>query len=53
LQTEVARCRSNVLDDGLGGRRGGRIDEHGNLRGCGHQLTQQPEPLCHQFAEKN
>jgi hypothetical protein len=23
----------------------GRIDQHGNPDGCGHQLTQKPEPL--------
>ena len=27
----------------------GRIDEHGNTAGCGHQLTQEFKPLCRQL----
>jgi len=30
----------------------GRIDEHGNASGCGHQLTQQFQPLCHQLGSE-
>ena len=28
----------------------GRIDEHGNASGCGHQLTQEFQPLCRQLS---
>ena len=27
----------------------GRIDEHGHTSGCGHQLTQELQPLCRQL----
>ena len=30
----------------------GRIDEHGDASGCGHQLTQKLQPLCRQLADE-
>ena len=30
----------------------GRIDEHGHTRRCGHQLTQQLQPLCRQLGSE-
>ena len=49
LQPHGARCRFHIPQCGL--RAGGiaRIDEHGHTRGCGHQLTQEFQPLCRQL----
>ena len=50
LQPHGARSRFHVSQRGLGSRSIGRIDEHGNASGSGHQLTQQFQPLCRQLA---
>ena len=36
----------------LGGRSVGRIDEHGNTNGLGHQLVQESQPLGHDLQEE-
>src|SRR5262249_29713672 len=41
-RVHVSQCR-------LGSFGIGRIDEHSNARGCGHQLTQELQPLCGQL----
>src|SRR5262245_35373253 len=48
LQSESARSRVNVSQRGRGSG-SGRINEHRNTRGCGHQLTQQFQPFCYQL----
>ena len=40
---------SNVSQRSLGDRGVGRIDEHGNTSGPGHQLAQEFQPLCRQL----
>ena len=40
----------HVPQRGLGGRSIGRIDEHGNTNGLGHQVMQQPQPLGRHLA---
>ena len=50
LQPHGARSRLHVSQCGLGSRSIGRIDEHGNASGRGHQLAQEFHPLCRQLA---
>ena len=50
LQSHGASSRFHVSQRGLGIRSIGRIDEHGNASGCGHQLAQEFQPLCGQLA---
>ena len=52
LQPHGAPSRFNVSQSSLGGRRKGRIDEHSDTNGTGHQLTQKFQPLCRQFDVK-
>ena len=49
LQPHGARSRFHVSQRDLGVSIG-RIDEHGHSSGCGHQLTQELQPLCRQLA---
>ena len=49
LQPHGARCRLHVSQRGLGSGDVSRIDEHGDTRRSGHQLTQQFQPLCRQL----
>ena len=49
LQPHGAGSRFHVSQRGLGNRSIGRIDEHGHASGCGHQLTQEVQPLCRQL----
>jgi hypothetical protein len=49
LQPHGASRRFHVSQRRLGSFGIGRIDEHGNARGCGHQLTQKLQPLCDQL----
>ena len=49
LQSEGARGLWYVAERGLGSRGIGRIDQHGNANGLGHQLMQKPQPLGHNF----
>jgi hypothetical protein len=44
LQPHSAGSRFHVSYDGLGIHSIGRIDEHGNTSGRGHQLTQEFQP---------
>ena len=46
----AAASTSRNVDFGI--RRIGRIDEHGNACSRGHQLTQEFQPLCHQFGRE-
>jgi hypothetical protein len=48
FQPHGAGSRFRVSHRGLG-IWAGRVDEHGNASGCGHQLTQDFQPLCHLF----
>ena len=50
LQPHGASSRFHVSQRGLGSRSIGRIDEHGNTSGCGHQLAQEFQPLCRQLS---
>ena len=52
LQPHGASSRLHVSQRGLGIRSIGRIDEHGNTSGCGHQLTQEFQPLCRQLGRE-
>ena len=52
LQPHGAGSRFHVSQRGLGSRSIGRIDEHGNTSGSGHQLTQELQPLCRQLARE-
>jgi hypothetical protein len=36
----------HVAQVGCGNRDLGRIEQHGNTNGCGHQFAQECEPLC-------
>ena len=49
LQSHGAGSGLHVSQRGLCARSIGRIDEHGNTRHCGHQLTQELQPLCCQL----
>ena len=49
LQPEAAGSRFHVPHGGLGSNSIGGIDEHGNASRSGHQLTEEPQPLCRQF----
>jgi hypothetical protein len=40
--------RHRVVAAGKGG-----VDQHGNARGCGHQLAQELQPLCDHFTAEN
>src|SRR5262245_6505980 len=52
LQSRAACRRFHVSRYGFGVCIG-RIDEHGDVTGCGHQLTQQFQSFCYQLiAEK-
>ena len=50
LQPHGASSRFHVSQCALGIRGIGRIDEHGHASRCGHQLTQELQPLCHQLS---
>ena len=47
----MARPPSRRLSTWLGICRIGRVDQHGDARGAGHQLAQQFQPLCRQLAD--
>ena len=49
LQSHGAGSRFHVSQRDLGIPGIGRIDEHGHTSGCGHQLTQEFQPLCRQL----
>ena len=49
LQSDGAGSWFHVSQRGLGIRNVGRIDKHGHASGCGHQLMQELQPLCHQL----
>jgi len=50
LQPQNASSRFKVSARGLCPPNVGRIDKYGDPRGCGHQLTQESQPLCHHFS---
>ena len=49
MQSEDACRFRHVSQRGLGGRRIGRIDQHGNTNRLGHQVVQQTQSLGHNF----
>jgi hypothetical protein len=49
LQTDGASSRFHVSQCGFLSRSIGRIDEHGNTREAGYQLTQELQALCRQL----
>ena len=52
MQSEGA-CRFRYVSQrGLGSRGIGRIDQHGNPNGLGHQVVQEPQPLGHNFSDE-
>src|SRR6516165_2333674 len=53
LQSETACSFGYLSQRGLGIRRIGRIDQHGNSNRFGHQVVQEPQPLGHKFSEEN
>src|SRR5438105_15471896 len=53
LQPYGAGSQFHVSHRGLRTRSIGRIDEHGNTSGSGHQLAQEFQPLCHQLTTEN
>ena len=46
----IARAADSTSLNVVSAARIGRIDEHGHTSGCGHQLTQELQPLCHQLS---
>ena len=52
LQPDGAGSFLHVPQCGLGGRSIGRIDEHGNTNGLGHQLMQESQPLGHHLLDE-
>ena len=50
LQPDSARSRFHISQCGLRIRSISWIDEHGHTGGCGHQRTQEFQPLCHQLS---
>jgi len=53
LQSETECSFGYLSQRGLGIRRIGRIDQHGNSNRFGHQVVQEPQPLGHKFSEEN
>src|SRR5262249_10111524 len=53
LQPRGANSRFQTSQCKLGTGRIGRIDEHSNTNGPGHQLTQEFEPLCDHLDPEN
>src|SRR5262249_47391765 len=51
LQSHGTRSRFHVSQQGLGVCIG-RIDEHGDVTGCGYQLAQKFHPFCYQLITK-
>jgi hypothetical protein len=52
IWTHGASSRVHVSGHGFGSGSIGRIDEHGHPSGCGHQLTQEFQPLCRQLTNE-
>ena len=52
LQPHGASRRLPRLARGLGDRRVGGINEHGNANSPGHQVAQELQPLCHQLSRE-
>ena len=50
FQPHGASSRLHLSHRGLGIHYVGRIDEQGYASGCGHQLTQEFQALCHQLS---
>src|SRR5262249_6224437 len=52
LQSDGAGSFRYIPQHGFGDRSIGRIDQHGNASGFGHQLVQQPQPFGHHLGRE-